>query len=195
MASEKLDDKKLLGFDTSSLIKLRAYKVLPKDSSKSHIMKILFPRKQLAEKLANSGKSAENKLLQQILLNAKGDGAKNLERDFIEVDNVLLVRDPVDLDFHLSENKGKTPLTTAKEDHTPKARLNIEDLEKTERMAGDKQTEMGKSDNYDSTLQREFVKRENGQNGKEEAAAPEKANVGSAAAVNASKCQVIIVFC
>ncbi|XP_031627667.1 actin cytoskeleton-regulatory complex protein PAN1-like isoform X1 [Contarinia nasturtii] len=105
--SNKLKDKKLLGMDDSTLVKLKGYKVIPKDSEKTNIMKILFPKKELSEKISkNIEVKPENKTDDQIISTIKNSDAKDLAKDFVEVDDILLVRDPTDVDFQIDNILG-----------------------------------------------------------------------------------------
>lgn len=105
----KLKEKSLFNIDPSSFIKLRGYKVIPKDSTKSNIMKILFPRKkstQVKTDFKKVDKTSDEPLTSSV--------HEDLQKDFIEVDDILLVRDPSKMDSLL-----KNELDDEEPDQTP----------------------------------------------------------------------------
>lgn len=92
----KLKEKSLFGMDPSSFIKLRGLKVIPKESDKSNVMKLFLPRNKPITKPAKSDiKNVNNKSdEEQTVASILEQSGKDLQKDFIEVDDILLVRDP-----------------------------------------------------------------------------------------------------
>lgn len=109
----KLKEKSLFNFDPSSFIKLRGYKVIPKDSNKSNIMKILFPHKKSADKRVKTDLKKVDTTSDEPMTSSVHD-IKDLQKDFIEVDDILLVRDPSKVDSML-----KNELDDDEPDQTP----------------------------------------------------------------------------
>lgn len=111
----KVKEKSLFDFDPSTFIKLKGYKVMPKDSSRSNIMKILFPRQRSVEIMTKRDmKRGESKTNDPITSSIREHSAKDLKKDFIEVDDILLVRDPSNIDSLLkNELTDQDPITPA----------------------------------------------------------------------------------
>lgn len=163
----KLKDKKnSFGIDESALIKLKAYKIIPKDSGKSNIMKIIFPRKQLAEKFSSiDSKQAGNKTSDPILSIIQNSNGQDLGKDFIEVDDILLVRDPKDLDEQMINELSDDVDSTTEYFHPiympTTEKIDIENLTLAERLRlASKQRMMNKMTKLELKLQRELFKRE-----------------------------------
>lgn len=112
---EKMKEKSLFDIDPAKFIKLKGYKVIPKDSSSSNIMKILFPRKKSNEKQLRSHlKKLAKTNDEPMTSSARDQTIKDLQKDFIEVDDVLLVRDPSSVQSLL-----KNELSDEEPDQTP----------------------------------------------------------------------------
>lgn len=149
-----------------SLIKLKGYKVMPKNSDKSNIMKILFPKKQLNEKIAkNVETTTETKTDEEILTTIQNSDSKELANDFVAIDDILLVRDPMDVDSQLDnilnedeDNSWTTELPFTMET-TEKP---LKELTAAERLKiASKRRMMNKFAKMEMSLkQRELVKRE-----------------------------------
>lgn len=153
--------------DDSSLVKLKGYKLISKDSGKSNIMKILFPRKQFVEKLAMDMKKAETTTDEQILSTIRNSDPKELEKHFVQVDNILVVSDPMDVNLEtnndLTEDDDVTTLTTDSNnmDTTEKP---LKDLTLAERLKiAAKRRMLNKMTKLEKSLHRELFKRENDQ--------------------------------
>lgn len=96
-----MKEKPLFTIDPSSFIKMKALKVIPTDTnSNSNIMRLYFPRNKNVEKTIKSGvKSDSAKTSEPTTLSSVNQfSEKELKKDFIEVDDILLVRDPKKID-------------------------------------------------------------------------------------------------
>lgn len=86
--------------DPASFIKLKALKVIPTDTGSPNIMRLYFPRNKNTEKAikidvkSDSDKTSEPTKLPSV----NQFSEKELKTDFIEVDDILLVRDPKKID-------------------------------------------------------------------------------------------------
>lgn len=163
--SNELKDKKLFGFDESSLVKLRGYKLIPKDGDKSNIMKILFPRKHFVERLSSDVNKTEQTTDEQIISTIRNSDAKDLERDFIQVDDILMVRDPMDINLEANSlhNEQDDDMTTESIDsiYMDTTEKPLKDMTLAERLKiAAKRRMMKKMNKLEMSLQRELFKRE-----------------------------------
>lgn len=106
----KTKEKSLFGLDPSSFIKLKALKVLSPDSISPNIMRLYFPRNKNVEKniLIDAKNGAKGKIGEPTLAassNGNQFSEKELKKDFIEVDNILVVRDPKNIDTLLANEQ------------------------------------------------------------------------------------------
>lgn len=163
--SNKLKDKKLFALDESPLVKLKGYKIIPNDGGKSNIMKILFPRKQFVERLSSDVNKSEDTTEEQILSTIRNSDAKDLEKDFIQVDDILLVRDPSDIILEANNvlNEGDGDMTTENIDsiYMDTTEKPVKDMTLAERLKiAAKRRMMKKMSKLEMSLHRELFKRE-----------------------------------
>ncbi|XP_055301077.1 serine-rich adhesin for platelets-like [Sitodiplosis mosellana] len=162
--ANKLKDKKLFGLDESPLVKLKGYKLISKDGGKSNIMKILFPKKQLTEKLSSNVNKAEKTIDEQIISTIQNTDAKDFDKNFVEVDDILLVRDPMDINLGANNDVSENDYVTTESsdssymDTTEKA---LKDMTLAERLKiAAKRRMQQKMTKLELTLHRELFKRE-----------------------------------
>lgn len=167
------EKKSLFGIDESALIKLKGIKVIPKDSGKSNIMKILFPRKQFMETVSPDLNKSENKTDDLVLsrIRNENDTDSNSEKEFIEVDNILLVRDPKDIDDQINNMLNEDDASTTNNRPIylePIEKIDTTNLTLAERLKNaSKRRMMDKMAKLELSLQRELFKREDTQSKKE----------------------------
>lgn len=166
--TDKLKAKKL--FDETPLVKLKGYKLIPKDSDKSNIMKILFPRKHLIEKLSSDANKGESTTDEQIISTIQNSDAKDLEKDFIQVDDILMVREPKDIilqsdnDLNVNDYVTTESVDSTNADVTEKP---WDELTLAERLKiAAKRRMMKKMNKLELSLNRELFKREDVQSDK-----------------------------
>lgn len=134
-------------------------------------MKILFPRKQLVGKVSSELNKLENKTDDQVLSSAHNESDTDSEKEFIEVDNILLVRDPKDIDDQINNMLGEddTTTTTTTETYRPIYMEPIEDVDTTNLTLAErlkiaaKRRMMDKMAKLELSIQRGLFKRENTQ--------------------------------
>lgn len=164
--SNKLKDKQLFGFDESSLVKLKGYKIIPKDGDKSNIMKILFPRKHFVERLSSHVNKTEQTTDEQIISTIQNSDAKDLEKDFIQVDDILMVRDPMDINLEANnvlneQDDDMTATETIDSIYMDTTEKPLKDMTLAERLKhAAKRRMIKKMTKLEMSLQRELFKRE-----------------------------------
>lgn len=164
--ASKIDDG---AFDlpSSPFLKLKAYKLIPNYSSKSNIMKIMFPRRLSQNPSINKTKQPSD---DEIVSKIRGSTSKELEKDFVTVENILLIRDPKDLEaFTAGGGASLTfslPSKDENEQQMPESseKSAIKGFNKEEYLR--KRIKMNKPDKFTMMLpeylQRELVKRDDG---------------------------------
>lgn len=104
----KLKEKPLFGLDTSSFIKLKALKVLPADTNSPNIMRLYFPRNKNVEKAIKidvKSAATDKASAPATTSSANQFSEQELKKDFIEVDDILVVRDPKNIDTLLKSEQ------------------------------------------------------------------------------------------
>lgn len=93
--------------DPSSFIKLKALKVIPTDTNSPNIMRLYFPRNKNAERAIKINVKSDNSKSSEPTTSSGINqfSEKDLKKDFIEVDDILLVHDPKNIDALLKDQQ------------------------------------------------------------------------------------------
>lgn len=147
-------------------------------------MKILFPRKQLVEKVSFDLNESANKTDDLVISSVTDSG-----KDFIEVDNILLVRDPKKIDDQINNMLNEDESiegTSTTENYRPVYLEPIEKIDTTNLTLAErlkiaaKRRMMNKMAKLELTMQRELFKREDTQSNKGEKSDETEGNTLSA---------------
>lgn len=104
----KMKEKPLFSMDPSSFLKLKALKVIPTDTNSPNIMRLYFPRNKNAEraiKISDVKSDNKNASEPSTVSSVNQFSEKELKKDFIEVDDILVVQDPKNIDELLKDQK------------------------------------------------------------------------------------------
>lgn len=157
-------------------IKFKAQKILPIDLN-SNIMKVLFPRKELEQRIKSDEDEIQANVVEQPKLNTLESPTDfQNQSDFVEVDDVLLIRDPKDLaavlnkeirDNEIDDGKlvqsSTEPISIAEEKDKNSEKLNdtttpevVQDISTSPKVEVDQSVGANLSDETAQTLPDEF---------------------------------------